>query len=487
MPLPANGLDHATVLERLRAFGGHDVPTHGGRTFAYVYDSGVADLDGLAAEAYRTFAATNGLDPTVFPSVAAMENDVVGIVADLMSAGPEAAGLVTSGGTESCMLAVKAARDRWRSRHGGEDRPEMVLPVTAHAAFAKGAHYFDVRPVVVPVDPVTFAADPVATAAAISGRTALVVVSAPSYAHGVLDPVVQVAGAAAAADVPCHVDSCIGGMLIPYLRRLGVELPPVELQVPGVTSVSVDLHKYAYTPKGASVLLFADPAMRQHAYFAFSGWPGYPVVNPTMQSTRSAGPLAAAWAVLQALGDDGYLELARATRQATEGLVTGVGAIDGLRVLGTPATSLVAVAGDGDVDPLVVADRMRARGWYLQPQLAFEGLPRNLHLTVTAVSGDRLPALLDDLRVAVDEARSTGPAVVDPALAALAAELDPDGLAAEQVDGILAFAGLDPAAEPTDPPAPFAPVLALVEALPQRLRDRLLSEYLGRIFTARRR
>jgi glutamate/tyrosine decarboxylase-like PLP-dependent enzyme len=484
MALPMKGQDPADVLERLRGLSARDVPTKGGQTFAYVYDAGVAGLDALAGEAYLMHAGTNGLDPTVFPSVAALENDVVGIVADLVGGGPRASGMVTSGGTESCMLAVKAARDAWRARTGRVDeRPEMVLPITAHAAFHKAAHCFDVTPVVLPVDASSCSLTGSAVGLVLSDRTALVVASAPSYAHGVIDPVTDIAAEAAAAGVLCHVDSCIGGVLLPYLRRLGSEIPPFGLDVPGVTSVSVDLHKYGYTPKGASALVFADAELRQHAYFAFSGWPGYPVVNPTLQSTRSAGPLAAAWAVLHALGDEGYLELARATRDATSALVEGVAAIEGLRVLGAPMTSLVAIAGDVATDPFVVADLMRARGWYVQPQLALGELPRNLHLTITAVSGGRVPALLADLAVAAGEAREQGPARADPALAELARTLDPSTLTAEQVDGVLAFAGLDPAAGTPDR---FAPVLALVEVLPQALRDRLLGEYLGRVFTAAR-
>ncbi len=239
-----------TALESLRV---HDLPTRGGRTLAYVYDSGLAEADEVARAALASYAGTNGLDPTAFPSLLQMENELVGFTCDLVDAPQSAVGTVTSGGTESILLAVQAARD------GRPEvaEPSMVLPATAHAAFHKAAHYFGVRPVVVPVAE-DFRADPEAMAAAIDDSTVLAVASAPSYAHGVVDPVTEIAAAAEARGVRCHVDACIGGWVLPYATRLGREVPAWTFAVPGVTSVSVDLHKYAYTPKGASMLLHRD-------------------------------------------------------------------------------------------------------------------------------------------------------------------------------------------------------------------------------------
>ncbi len=171
----------------------------------------------------------------------------------------------------------------------------MVVPTTVHPAFLKAAHLFDVQPIQVPVDPVTFRADVEATRAAIDDRTALVVVSAPSYAHGVIDPIEELAAIAAENDVLCHLDACIGGWTVPFIRE-AEGLPPIGLMIPGVTSVSVDLHKYAYTPKGVSVLLFRDIGLRRLTWFVSSDWPGYPVVNPTLLSSRGGGAPAIAWA-----------------------------------------------------------------------------------------------------------------------------------------------------------------------------------------------
>ena len=477
MSLPHQGLPAEQVLDELRALRAGDLPTHGGRTLAYVYDSGRA-LDGLGAAAHALASSANGLDPTAFPSLLRMENDVVAAAAALLGGGSTAAGNVTSGGTESCLLAVYAAR----AARPDIEAPRMVLPSTAHAAFHKAARYFGVEPVVVDVDPDTFRPDPAAMAAAIDERTVLVVLSAPSYAHGVVDPVAPVAAAAAERGVRCHVDACIGGWLLPYFRRLGVEVPDFDLSVPGVTSISVDLHKYAYCPKGTSVLLHADADLRRAQYFASAAWPGYTMLNSTVQSTRSGGPLAAAWAVLRHVGDAGYAELAGHTLTAVRTLRAGIGDIDGLRVLGDPCASLLAVTATGDdLDVFTVADEMTARRWYLQPQFAHGSSPANLHLTVTAANHGSEPELLADLAASVAAARAGGPVRVPPEVVDVIAALDPATLTSEQFAGLLAAAGLNG----TGLPDRMAGVNALLAAAPAPLRERVLVEFLGVLYTPR--
>ncbi|MDX3075087.1 pyridoxal phosphate-dependent decarboxylase family protein [Streptomyces sp. NPDC088354] len=485
VPTPAFPLGRPAeeVLSELRALRAQDAPTRGGRTFAYVYDSGLAGVDELAAAAYTEFAAVNGLDMTVFPSVARLENEVVAAAVALLGA-PGAQGTFTSGGTESILLAVKTARDHARAVRGVME-PQLLLPSTAHAAFHKAACYLGLETVTVPVDQESLRADAAAMAAAITGRTALVVASAPSYAHGVIDPVTEIAAAAAARGVLCHVDACIGGWLLPHLRRAGRDVPPFDLSVPGVTSLSVDLHKYGYADKGASVVLYRDAELRRHQYFAHAGWPGYPVVNPTVQGTKSAGLLAQAWAVQRYIGEDGYRELAERTAGAADRLLPGLRAVEGVRVLGDPGAGLVAftlLGTDGAPDLgllLHLADEMRERGWYLQPQLSFDGLPPNLHLTLTPASAGLVDALLADLDAALKAARTLAPVTVDPGLAQFAAGLDPDTLGPEEVAGVLAFAGLGGGSEL---PRRMAPVLALLDALPGRLKERLLTEFVGSVF-----
>jgi len=251
-----------------------------------------------------------------------------------------------------------------------------------------------------------------------------------------------------------------------------------------VSSLSVDLHKYGYAPKGVSVLLTAEPEHRQRHWFATAGWPGYPVVNPTLAGTRPAGAMAAAWAIHRLLGSGGYRELARRARTATTALADGVGAIDGLRVVGRPVATLVAVAQDGPdgVDVLNLADEMTARGWLLQPQPPFGQangeLPATLHMTVTAATAGRVEALLADLAGAAKAARDLPAPVPDPDLVAAAETLDPAALTVAEVDGLLELAGVGGGRLPER----MAPVHALVAALPRPVAERLLSGVLDLVY-----
>ncbi|MFD0633537.1 pyridoxal phosphate-dependent decarboxylase family protein [Catenulispora yoronensis] len=401
--LPAVGRPAADLLAELTVLTSADLPTRGERVSAYVYDSGRPGVREAGHAAYLAMLEVNGLDPTAFPSVVALERQVVGGMAARLGGSDATPGIFTSGGTESIILAVKAARD---ARPEVRD-PQIVVPITAHAAFHKAGAYLRVRVVTVPVDPATFKADPVAMAAACTDDTVLVVASAPSYAHGVVDPVERIAADAAARGIPCHVDACVGGCLLPWLAEAGAAVPPFDLSVPGVTSLSADLHKYGYAPKGASVLLFRDEDMRRHAYYVCASWPGYPVVNTTVQSSKGAGPLAGAWATMQALGAEGYRALGRSVLAATRRLVEGIADIEGLRVLGTPEAALVAIGADpaAPLDLWALADESRARGFFLQPQLSVLGLPASLHITLTGVSEAGIEELLAILRAAADAVR----------------------------------------------------------------------------------
>ncbi len=491
MSMPRNGSDPADVLAALADLRRDDPPVHGGRVLAYVYDAGVDDLADVGRTALAQFGEVNGLDPTVFRSVARIENDLVGWGLDLLGG---SAGLVTSGGTESCILAVLAARADHRRRTGAAVAdPSIVLPATAHPAFAKAAHLLGLRLRPVPVDPVTMrvpAADVVAALDDEGDRAALVVVSAPSYAHGVVDPVEQVAAAAAARAVPCHVDACIGGFVLPYLRRAGRPVPAFDLSVPGVRSLSTDLHKYGFAPKGASLLLFSDADYREGTFFSYTRWPGYPVVNTTLQSTRSAGPMAAAWAIARVLGDDGMADAVDRCVRATDRIVAAVGQIPGLRVIGPPDATLVALAAAGPaeaggVDPFVLADRLRTSGWIVQPQPAFAGLPRTVHLTVQPASLATVDRFCADLAAAADLARAQPWATADPALVDAAQAIDPATLTPADVVGLLALAGLAGDGEP-GLPAESAGIQALIEALPATLRERLLAGFFSLVYTATR-
>src|SRR3954469_23637034 len=372
------------ALARLRALHATDLPVHGGRTLAYVYDSGLPDVDRIGREAVAAYAGSNGLDPTAFPSLLRMENDLVGFALNLLDGPDTAVGTVTSGGTGSGLRAAQAARDAPPEIR----EPRMVLPATAHAAFHKAAHYFGVEAVLVPVD-ADYRADPEAMAAAVDvdpDRTVLVAASAPSYAHGVVDPVTEVAALAAARGIRCHVDACIGGWVLPYAARLGRPVPRWTFAVEGVTSISVDLHKYGYAPKGTSLLLHASSQLRRPQYFASAAWPGYTMLNSTLQSTKSGGPLAGAWAVVQTLGDDGYARLTTDVLEAVDRIVAGVATVPALRVVVPPDSTLIALATDDTCDAFTVCDEMAAREWYVQPQMSYAGGPPTIHLSVSAAT-----------------------------------------------------------------------------------------------------
>jgi sphinganine-1-phosphate aldolase len=471
--LPPAGRTTEDLLAEVARLKEHDLPVRGGQVTAYVYDTGRAEVNDAATRPYLEMLEVNCLDPTAFPSVVEMERQVVGAVADLLGGGH---GIFTSGGTESIMLAVKAARDQ-----AGRDRPNLVLPVTAHPAFHKAAHYLGVEVVALPVDLSTYKVHADDVAAAIGPDTVLVVASAPSYPQGVIDPIEEVAAVASAAGVPFHVDACVGGWLLPWLREAGATVPPFDLSVPGVTSISCDLHKFGYAPKGASVLLFADPAMRRRAYFASAAWPGYTIINATVQSSRSAGPLGGAWATLQALGRQGYAELGRATLEATTRLRAGLAAIPGLRVLGEPESSLVAFAGDG-VDVFVLADEARARGWFLQPQLSYAGIPANLHITVTGVTLAGVEAMLKVIAESAEAARERGPVVLPEGLVELVAGLDLDTIDDASFAELSASVGVD--LRPGAGQPEMAMVNAVLDALPPASREDVLVRFLSVIYSS---
>lgn len=475
MPTPRD------VLAELEALRADDLPTHGGRTLAYVYDSGIAEADEIGRAALAMYGSTNGLDPTAFPSLLRMERDLVGFARELLHGDASVVGSVTSGGTESILLAVKAARDAADTA----GRPAVVAPTTIHAAFAKSAHYLGVELVTVDVDPVTRRADVAAMAEVIDrlgDRVVLVAASAPSYAHGVIDPIEELAAAALERGLRFHVDACIGGWVLPWVD----DAPPWDFAVPGVTSVSADLHKYAYTPKGVSLLLHRTPDHRRAQYFASADWPGYTMLNATVQSTKSGGPLAAAWAVVRYLGADGYADLVSVTRDATCRLAEAVTAIEHLHVVASPDSSLLCVGADDALDVFTLSDAMLRRGWFVQPQMSFrrhDGSvePPTLHLTMCAATAPQLEDLTADLAAAVAESVEAGPIVVDPELRSLAESLDPATLDDATFDLLLQTAGLGDGSGEVEVPSEMAGVNALLDIAPPALRESLLIAYLDRL------
>lgn len=476
------------ILDRLRRMRAADAPTHGGHVLSYVYDPGLGELDELADAAARLARPLNGLDPTVFPSIAAMERDVIGFTRRMLHGGRTVVGSVTSGGTESCLLAVKTARDLWRRANPTLTgrRPRLVAPATAHAAFIKAAQLFDLDLDAVPCSP-----DGVLAASDLIDRlgddVALVVVSAPSYPTGMLDPIAEVAAAASALGISCHVDSCFGGFVLPWWPGL----PAWDFRVRGVTSISVDLHKFGYAPKGVSVLLQRGRRRHRAQFFATTGWAGYPVVNPTLLGSRSASPLAAAWAIIEHLGDDGYRRLTGSIHRVAHAVRSAVDDIPGLRVIGDPIGPAIALGSDDSVpaservDPHRLADALVVHGWKIQPQPGLVQqngvrIAHSAHLTLTPVIEHQIGEFTRALAAAADEVRGTPEA--DPWLLLATLRLlgyGPGG----RVPGptvawrLLRLAG----AGSVSANRPMATLMGLVERLPRPVAEALLIELLARM------
>lgn len=474
-------LDEDELFERLEKYRSGDLDTKGGRTWAYVYDPGRSDIDRVAKRALVEFYDENALDPTVFPSLLKIENEVVGRARDHLRGDAGVVGNFTTGGTESIMMAVKAARDRARELRPDLGRPSMVLPVTAHAAFHKAAHYFDVEAVSVPVDTTTWKADVELMADACDERTILLVGSAVSYAHGVVDPIPELGQLALERDVLLHVDGCIGGFVLPYFRRLGREVTEFDFQVPGVTSISMDFHKYAYCPKSASVVLYRDAGLRRHQLYAKAAWTGYTVINTTFQSTKSGGALAATWAALNYVGDAGYLEIAERTLAATDAIIAGIDKSSDLDVMGEPESNLVALTSD-TVNVFDVVDEMRTHRWYVQPQLGFAGSRENIHLSIGGSSLELVPELLADLEQACDAARANPTPPADEEIVALLHSLDPATLDPAEFDLLLAGAGIGADGDVPEVPDRTAGINAILNVCPPELAERVLIEYFNRLY-----
>src|SRR5580693_1221610 len=405
-PMPQYGLPRDEVMQQLITMKQDDQDWRGGRVFSLVYSAG-DDVHELLSDALALYSAENGLNVLAFPSIGTMQHDIERNTATLLGADDPAAGggvegYLTSGGTESLLQAVKTARDVGRER--GVARPSVVAAESAHAAFTKAADYFDVDLVRVPVD-ADFRVRADALAEACTDDTIMVVGSAPTYPQGVVDPIADIAALALDRGILCHVDACMGGFLLPFLSKLGRFDEPFDFRVPGVTSMSADVHKYGYAAKGVSVILYRDHELARRQLFVTKDWLGGFYASTAMAGTRPAGPIAAAWAVMMHLGRAGYVELTRVAHDAALELRRGIEAIDALEVRGDPpATVLAFGARDPEVlDIFAVGERLAADGWYLDRQ----NRPDSLHATVHAGSAATVPALVDDLGRAVSAVGST--------------------------------------------------------------------------------
>ena len=396
--IPTKGRSADDILAELERRKASDTKWREGKVFSLVYHAG-EEHERLMQKAHAIYASANLLNPMAFSSLKQMESDIISMTGRLFHCSG-AVGTVTSGGTESILCAVAAYRDRARRKRPWIVWPELVVPTTIHPAFDKASHYFGVKLVKVPVGP-DFRADVRAMAKAITWKTIGLCASAPQYAHGVVDPIAELGALAQKKRLPLHVDACVGGFILPWLEQLGRPMPLWDFRVPGVTSISADLHKFAYAGKGASTLVWRSIDDMRHQIFVATDFPGGIYASPTMIGTRPGGPISAAWATLQSFGADGYRAIAQQAADAADRLRAGITAIPGLAVLGKSDSTIVSYAALG-ADIYAIADRMEARGWTIDRQQR----PASIHLTVMASHGAIVDEYLADLRAALAEVRA---------------------------------------------------------------------------------
>jgi glutamate/tyrosine decarboxylase-like PLP-dependent enzyme len=335
----------------------------------------------------------------------------------------------------------------------------------------------DVKPVVTPVDADSFLADVDAMANAITDNTILLVGSAPGYAHGIVDPISEIAKLAMENNLLCHVDGCVGGIHLSYMRKLGYLLPEFDFKVAGVTSISADLHKYGYAAKGASVVLYKNKELRKHQIFACSRWTGYTVINAAVTSSKTAGPMAAAWAVMSYLGDEGYCEIVREVMEATRLVIDGINAIDGVKVLGEPNMCMFAFASTSEkINVYRLADALKKKGWYVQPQFARANSPANLHVSMNRATVHQAQAFLHDLEKTIEELKQEE--IRDEARE-LRAELDKLAIKFDDATflKLTEMAGVNG----TELPDKMETINQIMEVLPYDVSEWILIEYLNNL------
>lgn len=383
---PENGAGWETLAADMRRMAGEDADWRALKTAVYVFNAG-EEARRVGQEAYAMFMSENGLAPKAFPSLDAMERDVVGFALDLFH-GPDGAGCMTSGGSESIFMAMKAARDQARSE--GREGCKIVAPETAHPSFDKAAHTLGLKVARTALGP-DYRADPAAMEAAVDDDTIMLVGSAPCFPFGLVDPIEDLDRIAGVHGLWLHVDACVGGYFIPFAEAAGVDVGRWGFDLENVASISADLHKYGYTPKGASTVLYRSPGHYAHQIYSFDVWPCGNMTTPTLAGTRPGGAIAGAWAVLRHFGKAGYVAKAKDVIAVREAIQAGASKL-GFKAVGDPKLGLIAL-GHPERDVLKIADGMRERGWIS----ARTGRPPAIHLMLQPAHVDAVDAYLADL------------------------------------------------------------------------------------------
>ena len=399
MSLPESSSTWNDIEEKLVGMRLNDADWMRGRTSLHVYHAG-PDVQQVALDAFAMFMNGNALAPAAFPSLQIMEAEVVGMSLGLLGGGPVSAGCMTSGGTESIILAVLAAKSWFSQSRRSTNRAAIIVPESAHPAYYKAGKLLDVDVIAIPIEP-NFRVCVEKVRHAMSDATMMIVGSAPSLPFGVIDPIEELGQLARDRDVWLHVDACLGGYFAPFAAQAGYAVPRFDLGVVGVRSISADLHKYGYTLKGASTILYANSNDLERQYFEFSDWPKGHYFTSTLAGTRSGGVVAACWSVMQYLGNAGYLRLTKETMEARKKLFRGLGESLDFKVLGDPDLGIFAYT-SASLDMFAVADRMEARGWHVSRV----AIPRAIHMTLTATHVEFIDEYLCDLNSSANEVRS---------------------------------------------------------------------------------
>jgi len=404
--IPAKGEDYAKLIARLSEWQKEFEPKHD-RVFGYMYDPANSKYEEMISEVYTMFLHENGLNPGAFPVLRKLEVEVIQMTLNLFHAPKGAAGTMTSGGTESLLCAIKTYRDRARDLYPHIKHPEIIVCKSVHVAVPKACKYFDVTPIYVPFDPVTMRMDVAATKTAISANTILIVASAPQYPHGVVDPIEELAQLGMEKNIPLHVDACMGGFMLPWVERLGYTVPKWDYRVPGVTSISADLHKYGYAAKGASTITYRASSIRRYQFFAFAGWPGGMFVSPSLLGTRPGGSIACAYAALVGTGAAGYMERAKELMDTTIAFRRGIDNLPEMRVLGNPHMSIVSFTTreglEKTINVFAVADRMKEKHDF---KVECQQNPSCLHVTLTPPHRGIVVEFLSALRESLEYVRA---------------------------------------------------------------------------------
>ncbi len=395
--LPENGLSEVDILKEMEETRKDDINWRDGKVWSLVYHATDEHTE-MLKKAYTMFFSKNALSPIAFPSLKKFEIEVISMAVDLFNGDKRCCGSMTSGGTESILMAVKTYRDWAEDNFPNIKVPEMVLPSSAHPAFEKAADYFKVKSVRVPVDKKTHRADIKAMENAITDNTIMVVGSACDFPRGVVDPISELGIIAQSRGIGLHVDACLGGFMLPFVKKLGYEVPDFDFSVSGVTSISADVHKYGYGAKGASTILYRKERIWKHQFSVYTDWSGGIYISPSMRGTRPGGAIAAAWAAMRHLGMDGYLSLAKTVMDASRKLIEGINKIPELYIIGDPVMSVFSFTSD-KIDIYHLGDLLDKKGWHLD-RIQF---PNALHMMVNPHHAEIVDTFLKDLKETVNE------------------------------------------------------------------------------------